>query len=229
MIRNKKVLAIIPARKNSEELKNKNLKHFNGKPLIFWTLEAAKKSKYIDTVIVSSNSKKILKISRKYKNFYSSKRPEKLATKRSEIIDTIFYEIKKFQDHHIVILLQPTSPIRSYKDIDQSLNLMLKNKKNSCVSFVSVKYHPNNFYFLKNQKKIKRFSIKNNIKTNRQSFKKFYYPSGDLYISFINRLKKQKKFIDNQTLPFLIKNKKSSDIDDIFDFKTAELKFSLKQ
>ena len=229
MIKNKKILAIIPARKNSEELKNKNLKRFKGQPLIFWTLQAAKKSKYIDKVVVSSNSEKILKISEKYKGFYLSKRPTKLCTKKSEIVDAILYEIKKFKNYDIIILLQPTSPLRTSTDIDKSLSLMVQHFKRSCVSFIPLKYHPHNFYFIRNKKKIRAFSNVKTFSSNRQNYKKFYYPSGDLYISYIDRLIKKKNFIDDDTLPFLLSHKKSSDIDDIFDFKTAELKFSFRK
>ena len=229
MIKKNKILAIIPARKNSEELKNKNLKRFKGKPLIHWTLEAARKSKYIDQVVVSSNSDKILKISKKYENFFISKRPEKLSTKKSLIIDTILYELKKFKQFNIIVLLQPTSPLRTYKDIDKSLNLMINKKKRSCVSFISLKYNPNNYYFIKNKKRIFKFLKTKNNPTNRQNYEKFYYPSGDIYISYTDRMIKRKNFIDKNTVPFLIQHKNSSDIDDIFDFKTAEFKFSFRK
>ena len=103
---------------------------------------------------------------------------------------------------------------------------MIKKFKKSSVSFVSLKYSPHNFYLIKNKNKIKKFSKVKNYSTNRQNYAKFYYPSGDLYISYIDRIIKKKNFIDRKTLPFLIKYKNSSDIDDIFDFKTAEYKAS---
>ena len=229
MIKNKKILAIIPARKESEELKNKNLKRFKGKPLVLWTLEAAKKSKYIDKVIVSSNSKKILKISEKYKNFILSKRPENLSTNNAEIKDVVAYEVKKFKNYDIVVLLQPTSPLRTSKHIDQSLLSMIKVNKKSCVSFVSIKYNPQNFYTIKKNRNIKPFSNRKTVTTNRNKYKKFFYPSGDVYISYVNRFLDKKNFIDNDTLPFIMNHKNSSDIDNYFDFKTAEFKLSLKK
>ena len=107
MINGKKVLAIIPARKSSEELKNKNIRKFNKKPLIFWTLKAAKKSKLIDEVVVSSNSNKILNYSKKFKKFRLSKRPEYLSTKKSEIIDTIFFEMKNLKIARLLFYFNP--------------------------------------------------------------------------------------------------------------------------
>ncbi len=225
MINGKKVLAIIPARKSSEELKNKNIRKFNKKPLIFWTLKAAQKSQLIDKVVVSSNSKKILNYSKKFKKFILSKRPENLSTKKSEIIDTIFFEMKKFENCEIIILLQPTSPLRRSEDIDNSLRKMIINKRESCVSYTEIKYNPYNFYLIKKNKINFLVNKKKKIKsTNRQSFKKVFYPSGDIYISTSNRLKKKKNFIDLKTYPYIVSTKRASDIDNIWDFKTAEFK-----
>tara|TARA_A100001015_G_scaffold187003_1_gene208259 strand:- start:66 stop:749 length:684 start_codon:yes stop_codon:yes gene_type:complete len=225
MINGKKVLAIIPARKSSEELKNKNIRKFNKKPLIFWTLKAAQKSKLIDEVVVSSNSSKILNYSKKFKKFILSKRPENLSTKKSEIIDTIFFEMKKFENCKIIILLQPTSPLRRSEDIDKSLRKMIGNKRESCVSYTEIKYNPYNFYLIKKNKISFLVNKRKKIKsTNRQSFKKVFYPSGDIYISTSNRLKKKKKFVDLKTYPYIVSTKRASDIDNIWDFKTAEFK-----
>lgn len=225
MINGKKVLAIIPARKSSEELKNKNIRKFNKKPLIFWTLKAAQKSKLIDEVVVSSNSNKILNYSKKFKKFILSKRPENLSTKKSEIIDTIFFEMKKFENCKIIILLQPTSPLRRSEDIDKSLRKMIGNKRESCVSYTEIKYNPYNFYLIKKNKISFLVNKRKKIKsTNRQSFKKVFYPSGDIYISTSNRLKKKKNFVDLKTYPYIVSTKRASDIDNIWDFKTAEFK-----
>ena len=84
MISGKKILALIPARAHSVELPKKNLKIFDKKPLIQWTLDAVTKSKYIDKVIISSDSNKILKIASKYKNFDLNYRPKKLAKSTSK-------------------------------------------------------------------------------------------------------------------------------------------------
>jgi CMP-N,N'-diacetyllegionaminic acid synthase len=223
MIKNKKILAIIPARKDSKELKNKNIKNFKGKPLICWTIEAAKKSRLIDQILVSTNSERILKISNKYKDIICSKRPEKLSTDKSELMDTILFELKKFKTFDVVVLLQPTSPLRTYKDIDKGLSLMMRLGGSSCVIFRSIKYNTSNFYTINSKNKIKSFVNKKRKTTNRQNYKKFYYPSGDLYISRVNILKKEKSFIEKNTIPFLINSKNSVDIDNIIDFKIAEL------
>lgn len=227
MINKKRILAIIAARQGSLDLKNKNLRLFNKKPLITWTLKAACKSKYIDQVVVSSDSNKILKIAKKYKVILS-KRPKRLATKNSDIIDTVLYEINKSKNIDIVILLQPTSPLRTFKDIDQSLKLMMRKYSNSCVSLIKLKYHPQLYFRINVNGKLTQIIKKKLPSTNRQSFADFYYQSGDIYISYVNRIKKKRNFIDSSTTPFIIERENYSDIDNIFDFKTAEFHSKIK-
>ena len=102
---------------------------------------------------------------------------------------------------------------------------MIINKRESCVSYTEIKYNPYNFYLIKKNKINFLVNKKKKIKsTNRQSFKKVFYPSGDIYISTSNRLKKKKNFIDLKTYPYIVSTKRASDIDNIWDFKTAEFK-----
>jgi len=228
MINKKKILAIIAARQGSSDLKNKNLRLFNKKPLITWTLKAACKSKYIDEVVVTSDSKKILNIAKKYKVILS-KRPKRLATKNSDIIDTVLYEINRSKNIDIVILLQPTSPLRKFKDIDQSLKLMMRKSTHSCVSLIKLKYHPQLYFRINENGKLVQIIKRKLPSTNRQSFADFYYQSGDIYISYVNRIKKKRNFVDRSTTPFIIERENYSDIDNIFDFKTAEFHSKIKK
>ncbi len=228
MINKYKVLALIPARGKSLELKNKNLKKFLKKPLVKWSYDAANKSKFIDKVIVSSDSKEILELGKKYKKFIISKRPRNLSTRHINMIDVINFELNKNSDYDILILLQPTSPLRSANDIDKCLKLMIKKQRLSAVSFTRLKYTPELMFRLSDNNKILNFkSIKQPL--NRQNYEKYFYPSGDIYISFIKRLKKKKNFLDKKTLPFVISKYNSIDIDDILDFKLGELKLKLKK
>ena len=214
----KKIIAIIPARKNSTRLKNKNLKKFNGHPLIQWTVETAIKSQYIDKVLVSSDSIKILNLCSKYKDIILSKRKKKLSLKNSKIEDVITEEIRKnsLLNFDYFILLQPTSPLRTVKTIDESIKLILKKKKPSCVSFYKIKESYLNIYKIE---KTKLKKIKSNAKS---SFKGNYFiPSGDVYISKVKDFLKDKKFIKSTTIPYIIEHK-YSDIDYQDEFEIAE-------
>jgi CMP-N,N'-diacetyllegionaminic acid synthase len=226
MIENNKILALIPARGKSIELKKKNIKNFLKKPLIKWTIDAVKKSRLIDKVVVSTDSQRILKIANQYKFVSLSKRPKKLSTRYANMYDVIRYEIKKNPGYDIIILLQPTSPLRSPSDIDKSLKLMLQKKRKSCVSFVEIKYRPELMYQINKKHNLKKFK-KTKLILNRQEVDKYFYPSGDIYISYISSFFKKKSFLDKNTFPFIIEKHKSIDIDDIYDFKLGEIKLKI--
>ena len=228
MIKDYKILALIPARGKSLELKKKNVKNFFKKPLIKWTIDAVKKSKLIDKVVVSTDSEKILKIAKQYKFVSLSKRPKNLSTRYANMYDVIKYEIKKNPGYDIIILLQPTSPLRSTSNIDKSLELMVRNKRKSCVSFVELKYRPELMYKINRKQNLKNFK-KTKLILNRQEVDKYFYPSGDIYISHIFNFLKKRSFLDKNTFPFIIEKHKSIDIDDIYDFRLGEIKLKISK
>ena len=224
MLNNKKNLVIIPARGKSSELKNKNLKKFIKKPLIQWTIDQVRKCKFIDKAIVSSDSEKILKIAKK-NNFISlSKRPKKLSTSKANIFNVIKYEIKKNPGYDILILLQPTSPLRSAIDINRCLKLMIKYRRKSCVSFIELKYRPDLIFEISKKKNLKKFKKITRV-SNRQDSVKYFYPSGDIYISLISYLLKNRSFLEKNTFPYIMKKNNTIDIDDIYDFMLGQIKF----
>lgn len=134
MIAKKSILAIIPARLGSKRLKYKNIKLFKGRPLFVWSYIAAKKSKYIDKIFISTESKRILNYAKKYgyrSNLLRSKKISRDQTSSEEVILDVLRKNKKFD---YFILLQPTSPLRTNFDIDRSINLIINKKKNFLVS-----------------------------------------------------------------------------------------------
>jgi len=121
MIAGKKVIAIIPARGGSKGLPNKNIKPLLGKPLINWTIEVAQRSKYFDNLIVSTDSESIAEVALSANCRVPFIRPSELATDHtpsSEVVLHVldFYE-KKDQDYDILVLLEPTSPLREDSDM----------------------------------------------------------------------------------------------------------------
>ena len=145
MIGNKKVLAIIPARKNSKRIRNKNLAMLGNKPLISYTIEEALKNRYIDKILVSTDDPEILKISNRHGLKVSRLRPSSLSGDKTKTIDLIIYEINQLkkigQTFEYIIILQPTSPFRTNKNINDSFKL-LENKKAKCIISVCKVDHP---------------------------------------------------------------------------------------
>jgi CMP-N,N'-diacetyllegionaminic acid synthase len=219
-------LTIIPARGGSKGLKNKNILNFNGKPLIHWTLKAAKKSKYINDIIVSTDSKKIAKICEKNNCKINSLRPNNLSKSSTLMSDVIDYELEKIdikkKKYDALILLQPTSPLRTHLDINKACELFIKNKSDSLVTVNKLKHicNPDSLFFIK-KNLLKRVS-KKKIVPIRQKKNTYYHANGAaIYITKMNKIK---NFIIGGKMSYLLmKDKGSIDIDNHYDFKLAEL------
>ena len=222
-----KFVTIIPARSGSVNLKNKNILKFNAKPLIYWSIKAAKDSKIVKDVFVSTNSTKIAKISKKYGCKVPFLRKKDLASSNSIMKDVIVDTLNnlnafKEKKYDAVILLQPTSPLRSGKDIDKACNIFIKKKPDSLVSVCKLHhcFNPEQLYI---QKKgyLKKISRKKTIEL-RQKKKKYYAHNGAAI--YITNIKKIKKFIiGGKIASYQMEKYYSYDIDDKEDFKIAEL------
>ena len=125
MLNNYKFLAIIPARGGSKRLPRKNILNLCGKPLIAWTIEAGKKSKYIDKVVVSSDDDEILDIANEHK-VTVLKRPDHLAKDTSKTFDVIKHVIDNAESYDYIVLLQPTSPLRNKNHVDAAIDFLFE-------------------------------------------------------------------------------------------------------
>ena len=134
MYNSNKILGLIPARAGSKRLPNKNTLDMHGKPMIAWSISSAIRSKYIDDVVVSSDSDSILNISKKY-GAKLLKRPLKYAMDNSSSEDVILNAIKELKiNYNHTVSLQPTSPLRTSKDIDNAIELLFQKKAKSVIS-----------------------------------------------------------------------------------------------
>jgi len=134
MINNKTILTIIPARGGSKGVKRKNVRNLAGKPLIAWTIEAAKNSKYLDRVVLSSEDKEIIKIAKEYGCEVPFVRSKELAKDDTPGIDVVLHALNMIRErYNYVVLLQPTSPLRTECHIDECIELCVKKKqKHAC-------------------------------------------------------------------------------------------------
>lgn len=226
MLKNKKIIAIIPARGGSKGLPKKNIKLLAGKPLIAWTIEQAKKSKLIDKLIVNTDSQEIAKIAEKYGAEVPFIRQKELAQDNSSIYDVIFDTLDRFNkngsEFDIVVLLEPTSPLRKEGDIDKAINLFLKNyeKTDSLVSVGQI-HTENPSITLKTEGELIKPYMKTDF-SRRQDFPKAYFPYGVIYISKTDALRKTRKFYQKKTAYYLIERWQNYEIDDVYDFICVE-------
>jgi CMP-N,N'-diacetyllegionaminic acid synthase len=228
MINNKKILAVVPARAGSKGLRNKNSMILKGKPLFVYPLEALKNSKYIDKIVLSTDSKKIIKISKKCGQFIFFKRPKKISMDSSSTFQVLDHALnffsKKNDFYDYIICLEPTSPFTTSQDIDLVIKKVTKNDTyDSAVSISFLeKYHPN-FIFKVNKKKIiNPFEKKQKYNYRRQQISKLYHLDGSLYFAHVNSFYKNKGFVGNKTYGYITPKWKSLEIDDHLDFEFAK-------
>lgn len=133
MIGEHSILAIIPARAGSKRLPGKNVREFGGKPMVAWSIEEAKKSRYIDTVVVSTDDMEVKAIAKDY-GVQICDRPPELAADESSIYDGIFQALQFFEPHDFLCLLQVTSPLRIREDIDASIEECIRHNAPACIT-----------------------------------------------------------------------------------------------
>ena len=221
------MLAIIPARSCSKGLPGKNIKKMNDKPLIWYTINAAKKSKFTDRIIVSTDDDKIAKISKNYEVEIPFMRPKKLARDDSFAIDNYIYTIDRLNkefNYGIVefVVLQPTSPLRPSLDIDNAIQIFIEKGADSIIS-VSETIHPPIWSKRINEKGILRnyFDIRIDNK-NRQEIEKAYMPNGAIFVFKFSLLKQKYSYYSDKTYPYIMPLERSIDIDSKLDFEFVE-------
>ncbi|MBN1799973.1 MAG: acylneuraminate cytidylyltransferase family protein [Candidatus Lokiarchaeota archaeon] len=226
-----KIICIIPARGGSKGIKKKNIRMINGIPLIAYTIIEALKCKKINRIIVSTDDKEIAAISKKY-GAEVFDRPPELSSDESSTIDAIFNVIGQIEglkeDSTIILLLQPTSPLRTVLDIEQSINLFLNSE---CDSIVSVKEseHPPYWTLILEQNYLKFLFDRKT--SRRQDYEKTFIPNGAIYIAKLDILKKYNTFYCPKTLPYIMPKERSVDIDQELDilFTKSLMKKNQKQ
>tara|TARA_Y100001958_G_C21107185_1_gene455296 strand:+ start:65 stop:781 length:717 start_codon:yes stop_codon:yes gene_type:complete len=226
-MRNKiRVLCTICARKGSKGLKNKNVRKLNSIPLITHTILQAKRSKLFNKIVISSDSRKIFKISRKQVDLFIN-RPESLSGDKVSKIDVIKHalinsEKKLNTKFDIIIDLDATSPLRKISDIRKSLKKFLNSNSSNLISVTKARKNPyfNQIMFKKNKPTLP-CALKKKI-INRQSAPKVYDLNASIYIWKRKALLTQKKLINQKTSTFIMPNSRSIDIDGLLEFKIVE-------
>lgn len=229
-----RMIAIIPARGGSKGLPGKNIKMLNGKPLIAYTIEAALKSKYIDSVIVSTDSPAIAKVAKEYGAEVPFLRPDELSTDSSSAIDVYLHATNYYMENNKVklnkfMVLLPTAPLRTEKHIDDAVELFLEKKADTLISIKKADT-PVTWYMEKNDDdriKNARFGIGNAV-TNRQVNNQYFVPNGAIYILDYELLKTNRTYYSNNTIGYTMSSEDSVDIDTLIEFKFAEFLLNYK-
>jgi CMP-N-acetylneuraminic acid synthetase len=217
-----KYLAIIPARKGSKGIIDKNFRILNSKHLIEYTFDSALESKRLNSIHLSTDDERIITLAKGcgINSFYT--RPDYLSDDSSKIIDVVLYHLDWMEANNFIlpeniILLQPTSPIRSKGLIDQCIKTYEKLNKSTLVGISECSQHPYEMFTLKEGK----LDFVNNTNTRRQEYPNYYFTTGSVYIAKTNYLKSQKRFFDEDSAFHLVTSEEAIDVDTEFDLELA--------
>jgi len=216
----KRILAIVPARGGSKGLPHKHTLTLAGKPLLAWTIAVAKESRYIDTLILSSEDAEIISLAKSLGCSAPFVRPAALALDTSSTMDVIVHALENQPAHDIVLLLQPTSPLRTADDIDGAIDLMFAEKAPACVSVTPASESPHWMYRLLEKQKLEPF-LKGEPPERRQLLPELYLLNGAIYLAETPYFLREKTFLTAETVAWKMPRERSVDIDSADDLKTA--------
>lgn len=228
MISDKKVLAVIPARGGSKGLPRKNVLSLCGKPLLAWSIEEAKKSRYIDTLIVSSEDAEILEVARDWGAEAPFVRPAELSRDDTPGIAPVMHAVKMLPNFDYVVLLQPTSPLRTAEDIDRCLELCFSQNANSSVSVTLTEKSAYWACTISDNGTMKLLFDETATRQRRQELAPTYVINGAVYVADCRWMTDSNKLMDSQTLCYVMPRERSVDIDSLTDMIICEALIKLE-
>ncbi len=222
------MIAFIPARGGSKGVPGKNIKEICGKPLIAWTIEAAKKAKGIDRVIVTTDDEAIAKVAKEYGAEVPFMRPAELSSDTASAIDVYLHatefvmnetgeKIEKF------MVLLPTVPLRNEKHIEEALAQFEAAEATTLISFAEAEVPASWYHKLDDNGRVHNAGFGQGITmTNRQNNETYIVPNGAIYILDYNLLKTKRTYYCDNTVAYIMKRENSIDIDYPIDFEFAK-------
>ena len=226
------ILAVIPARGNSKGIRRKNIRYFAGKPLLVHAIETAKKAPSVTRIIVSTDDKRAVTIAKKAGAEVPFLRPRHLATDTSNVVDAVIHlldQLARGEDYRPthVLLLQPTNPLRTADDIENTFKLLKKTRADSVVSVCKTE----NLLFTKDSRDA--LTIVNPDQahaTNRQQLPAYYRLDGCMiYLIKTDVLRKYRSFLAGKLIGYEIEKWRAVDLDEPEDFVVGELVFKHKK
>lgn len=229
MYRNYTVIAVICARGGSKGVPRKNIRLLGGKPLIAYTMEQAKKLSYVDRIVISTDDEEIKSIGKKNGIEVPFLRPKGLATDEVSVIPAIIHAVQTAEDYwkekyDIVVNLSPTGPLRTVRDIESTLKMLIDTPGTDAVFSVS-KSHDNPYFNMVETDDRRYFNISKKSKKSiarRQDVPEVYAMNGSIYGIWKRVLFAEKSFFTKKTRVYVMPRERSIDIDSNIDFELAE-------
>lgn len=225
MYKDKKILAVIPARGGSKGIPSKNIFNVGGQPLIKYTIDCAKNSKYLDRAVISTDSLEIKRVAEEYGGDVPFMRPAELALDTSKTIDCIVHAVNSLkemgEEYDYVMIIQNTVPLRKGWHVDESIEKIVDSNERSLVSVTEVEQHPILMRTL-NEDGILKNLLPMSSTMRRQDFPKFYKVDGAIAIQKIDEEFNLNTSINDGKLAYIMESKYSIDIDNYIDIKVIE-------
>lgn len=214
MSNHKKILAIITARGGSKGVPGKNIREVGGLPLLAWTILAANQSVYIDRLILSSDDPLIIDVAKQFGCDVPFVRPAYLAEDTSTSADVVLHAINALEEKYdLVVLLQPTSPLRTVGDIDNTIKLVQEGDALSAISVSRVEKPPEWMFEISCEGTLNPLMDNSVVPTRRQDAAELVMPNGAVYVVKVDEFIKNKQFITKNTRPYIMSEQRSIDID----------------
>ncbi len=222
-----KVLCIIPARKGSKAIKNKNILKIKGKYLFAYSIEFAKKLKFLDKIIFSSDSKSYIKKAKKFDSIFFNLRPKKYSTDNSLMVDYVKYQLteeKKIGNiYDYVLLLQVTCPFRKKEDFFKAYEILKKKKFDNVITINKTKDHPNRLKIYKGKNLVNYLkNLKSEDLKPRQKLNSIYVRSGSMYFFKTSIVYEKNTLVGTKTYGIKVNGKYAINIDDYNDLILAK-------
>lgn len=216
------ILALIPARGGSKGIPRKNIREMAGKPLIAWTIDAARACGGIDAVVVSTEDEEIAAVSSAAGAEVPFLRPAALAADETPGIDPVLHALEMLPQYDAVLLLQATSPLRTTADIEGLLALAEMRGAPAVVSVCEPEDHPDWMYHLNGAGQLKPLFPASDV-TRRQDLPPVYSLNGAMYFARTDWLRAHRGFLGPETLGYPMPADRSVDIDGPLDWRIAEM------
>ena len=229
----KKIICLIPIKKDSSRLKNKNFLKIRGKSLFEIAIKKAIDCKIFDEIFVSTDSPKAIKIANKYNLSAPFLRPKKLSEDPATITDVMIhvdnYNIKNRKNFDYMFVLHVTNPFITIKDIKASFNFFLSSKHDACMSVNKTTFPPYNSWIIKKNILLPAFNNSKYKFTKSTECPETFISNGGFRIVELKKFRKNNNFHTMKILPYLMNLNKSIDIDTKYEFQLAKFLLNEKK
>jgi len=216
------VLAVITARGGSKGLVGKNIRLLGGLPLVAWSVRAALSARLVSRTILSTDDVAIAAVARDHGCEVPFMRSAQLAADDTPSIDVVLDALEKVSGFEIVVLLQPTSPLRTAEDIDNAIRLCVDSGAPACVSVCEVDKSPYWMYRLDQQARMRPLMAEHSVASRRQDLPPVHVLNGAVYVTRADVLMRERTFIPEGTIGYVMPRVRSIDIDSELDLFIAE-------